>query len=109
MKESVSIYIQHNNSNIVTLDDEGHPMNETRVDAKELEQGRKVILRFRNGLLDGDVYVNNQYVTTKPAVEAPGHIEYWRAGKLHRDNGLPAVLSFGFTMKEFWENGIRIK
>ena len=103
------MYIQLNNSNIVTLNDDGHPMNETRMDANAFDQGKKVILRFRNGLLDGDIYVNDRYVTTKPAVEACGHIEYWRAGKLHRDDGLAAVSSCGFTTKEFWENGVRIK
>ena len=109
MKESLSMYIQHNNSNVVTLDDLGHPMNETRLDANALDQGKKIILRFRNGLLDGDIYLNDQYITTKPAVETSGHIEYWREGKLHRDNGLAAVSSCGFTKKEFWKDGVRIK
>ena len=103
------MYIEHNNSNIVTLDGNGHPMNDTRIDADAFDQGKKIILRFRNGLLDGDIYVNDRYITTKPAVETTGHVEYWRQGKLHRDGGLAAVSSCGFTTKEFWEDGQRIK
>ena len=45
----------------------------------------------------------------RPAVDTDGHIEYWRKGKLHRDDGLEAVYTDGFTTKEYWENGIRIK
>jgi hypothetical protein len=38
-------------------------------------------------------------------VEGPGHLEYWREGKLHRDNGLPAVCSRGFHHREWWTEG----
>ena len=107
--ESKSLYIQQNNSNSIHLDDYGRPMNEVRVDAEAFEKrNQKIILRFRNGLLDGDIYVDGKYVRTKPAVDAPGgHLEYWREGKLHRDGGLAAVISDGFQYKEYWINGIR--
>jgi len=108
MKSSSSLYIEHNNSNKIHWDESGKPMNEVRVDAKAWNKGKKIILRFRNGLLDGDIYVNGQYIRTKPAVETDGHIEYWREGKLHRDGGLAAVSSDGFTHKEYWINGERI-
>lgn len=45
----------------------------------------------------------------QPAVETEGHIEYWRKGMLHRDNGEPAVYAEGFSVKEWWENNKRIK
>lgn len=45
----------------------------------------------------------------QPAVETEGHIEYWRNGKLHRDNGLPAISTNDFSEEEWWENNNRIK
>lgn len=110
MNNSKSLYINENNSNKIHLDDFGRPLNEVRIDGDAYDKDKtKIILRFRNGLLDGDIYVEGKYVRTKPAVEAPnGHIEYWRAGKLHRDGELAAVSSDGFTHKEYWINGERV-
>lgn len=105
MKESFSLYIEQNNSGKVHLDDFGHPMNGARVDANAFKSGKKIILRFRNGLLDGDLYLDGKYILTKPAVETTGHYEYWREGKLHRDNGLPAISTNGFVEKEYWIDG----
>ena len=64
-----------------------------------------VIRRFHKGLLDGDSYTPEGRRITQPAVEGPGHLEYWREGKLHRDNGLPAVSSRGFHHREWWTEG----
>ena len=72
------------------------------------ENGKQVFVRFRNGYLDGDVFNENGELEVKPAVETTGHLEYWREGKLHRDDGLPAVISDGFAYKEWWENNKRI-
>lgn len=106
MIESKSLYLEQNNSNKIHLDDFGLPMNGIRVDANAWDNKNVVILRFRNGLLDGDIFINGQFVRTNPAVETQdGHIEYWRKGKLHRDEGLPAVISSGLKHKEFWVNG----
>jgi hypothetical protein len=56
------------------------------------------ILRFKNGMLDGG---------SLPAVECTDfHMEFYRKGKLHRDEG-PAVLSDGGKIKEFWKDGVR--
>jgi hypothetical protein len=68
-----------------------------------------IIRRFRNGLLDGDSYTPEGKRITQPAVEGPGHIEYWREGCLHRDKGLPALSSRGFSYKEWWEQGVFVK
>ncbi len=56
------------------------------------------ILRFKNGLLDGG---------DKPAVECPetGHAEYWKNGRLHRDDGLPAVITNSGDREEYWLDG----
>jgi hypothetical protein len=62
------------------------------------------IHRFRAGLLDGSTEKDGITIT-QPAVEGPGHLEYWRAGNLHRDEGLPAVISDGLKKREWWVNG----
>jgi hypothetical protein len=67
------------------------------------------ILRFFNGFLDGDRGGAGGAVIALPAVESPGHLEWWRAGRLHRDNGLPAVIAENFTLREWWENGKRVR
>jgi hypothetical protein len=64
-----------------------------------------IVRRFHNGLLDGDSHTPEGKLITQPAVEGPGHHEYWREGKLHRDDGLPAVSSRGFRHREWWTEG----
>ena len=57
-----------------------------------------VLLRLKNGVLDGGQL---------PAVECEdtGHVEYWKDGLLHRENGLPAVITNFGTQEEFWREG----
>jgi hypothetical protein len=69
--------------------------------------GTGTILRFVNGLLDGDAITGGGIISL-PAVEAPGHLEWWRQGKLHRDNGLPAVISDNLSVYEWWVDGKQI-
>ena len=35
------------------------------------------------------------------------HLEYWKNGKLHRENG-PAIVSLCEDYKEYWVNGQRV-
>ena len=103
--ESLSKYLLLNNSDQKQQDKSGRILEGIRIS----ETGN-TIFRFRNGLLDGDIFNDKgELVVSKPAVESPGHQEYWREGKLHRDNGLPAVISESFKVKEWWVNGQRIK
>lgn len=100
-----SIFIEYNLTKRKFLDIKGEPLEGVRIG-----KDKKTIYRFRNGYLDGDVYdIDGRYITTKPAVEAVGHIEYWRCNKLHRDNNEPAVISQRFTRREYWNNGIQVK
>jgi hypothetical protein len=62
------------------------------------------IHRFRGGLLDGGTVKGGEKIV-QPAVEGPGHLEYWEGGKLHREAGLPAVISDGLRKREWWVNG----
>lgn len=109
--ESSSLYMEMNGKKILHIDEYGNLINGTRIDTIAYNNDKKtIILRFRNGLLDGDEYdKNGNYIETKPAVETSGHIEYWRKGFLHRDDGLAAIITKGFTEEEFWENGKRKK
>lgn len=108
MKKSASIFIEHNGKIRKQLDENGNPLNGIRVYAKDYDKGKKTLIRFRNGFLDGDLFDSKgNFVMQKPAVESEGHQEYWRKGKLHRDNGEPAVISEGFFVKEWWLNGER--
>ena len=92
MKDSKSIFLFLNNTDKQQLDADGIPLNGARV------------------FLDGDLFdTKGNLIMQRPAVDTDGHIEYWREGKLHRDDGLEAVYTDGFTTKEYWENGIRIK
>ena len=100
---SQSYHIESNKANDVCRDAGGNPLEGIRV----TEDG--IIRRFHNGLLDGDSYTPEGKRITQPAVEGPGHIEYWREGRLHRDGDLPAVSTKGFTHKEWWEQGEWIK
>jgi hypothetical protein len=101
--ETKSLHIESNNTNDICRDKNGQPLEGTIVTEDYF------IHRFRNGLLDGDTISTNGLVNAMPAVEGFGHLEYWRKGKLHRDQGLPAVIAERFTHKEWWENGKRIK
>lgn len=104
--ETLSRYINLNKSEEKLKNSSGRELEGIRVS----ESDKNTILRFRNGYLDGDILNDNgSIIVSKPAVDAPGHQEYWREGMLHRDNGLPAVISEGFSHKEWWENGERIK
>lgn len=64
----------------------------------------KMIMRFKNGLLHGE---------NEPAVSCTdGHLEFWKDGRLHKDNG-PAVVNIreqpeGQDYEEYWKNGERI-
>lgn len=107
---SISIYINYNNCKKQSYDENGNLLNGYIIDAEAYENEKRIIiLRFRNGFLDGDEYdKNGKCIRTRPAVETVGHIEYWRQGKLHRDNKEPAVISKGFSSFEYWENGSKI-
>lgn len=110
MKNSVSLFIEYNNTNKISHNENGKPLEGMFVHADSYDEGKRVILRFRNGMLDGDVFdKDGNLIMQKPAVEAEGHQEYWRANKLHRDNDEPAVYSEGFKIKEYWINGERIE
>jgi hypothetical protein len=100
---SQSYHIESNKANDVCRDAGGNPLEGIRV----TEDG--VIRRFHKGLLDGDSYTAEGKRITQPAVEGPGHIEYWREGRLHRDGGLPAVSTGGFTRREWWEQGEQVR
>ena len=67
-----------------------------------------VIVRFKDGYLDGDTVIDGTTIV-QPAVEAEGHIEFWRKGVPHRDEGLPAISTSGFSEHEYWENGKRLQ
>lgn len=81
--------------------------NKSFVTRITIKNDKEIIMRFRHGLLDGDSFTKDGKLVVQPAVETEGHIEYWRKGKLHRDDGLEAVYTDGFTTKEYWENGER--
>lgn len=102
--ESLSKYIRYNGTEEQWTDENG-----ALLEGPRLSEDKKTILRFRHGFLDGDVYRDGVFVMQKPAVEGTGHLEYWRKNKLHRDGGLEAVCSKGFSVREFWSNGIRQK
>lgn len=103
-KKSLSMHLGLNGTDTRQKDENGQLLNCPRIG-----EDKKTIYRFIDGMLDGDVFSpTGKLVTVKPAIEAPGgHEEYWRQNKLHRDNHEPAILSKGFTHKEWWENGIR--
>jgi hypothetical protein len=69
----------------------------------------KLVLRFKRGFLDGDTRSGNGKLLVKPAYEREGHIEYWRYGLLHRDNGQPAVIAQNGAVKEWWVNGVFLR
>ena len=104
--ETKSLFYVDSETVIRSYDENGNLAEGTRMTVKN---DKEIILRFRHGLLDGDSFTKDGKLIVQPAVETEGHIEYWREGKLHRDDGLETVYTDGFTTKEYWENGIRIK
>ena len=101
--ETKSHFINYNMTKRKFLDIKGKPLN-----GVQISRDKTTVYRFRDGFLDGDVYdMDGRFITVKPAVEAPGHIEYWRKNMIHRDNDDAAVISEGFTVKEYWTNGIQ--
>lgn len=104
--ETKSLFYVDSETVIRSYDENGNLAEGTRMTVKN---DKEIILRFRHGLLDGDSFTKDGKLIVQPAVETEGHIEYWREGKLHRADGLEAVYTDGFTVKEYWENGIRIK
>lgn len=102
--ETKSLFYVDSETIIRSTDENGNPAEGTRITIKD---DKEVIMRFRHGLLDGDSFTKDGKLIVQPAVETEGHIEYWREGKLHRDGGLEAVYTDGFTIKEYWENGIK--
>lgn len=67
------------------------PMGE---DGYEEESSRLVIYSFRDGVLHSN--------EGEPAVQYPGHWEYWDAGLLLK------VVSDGGDTQEIWENGVPV-
>lgn len=104
--ETKSLFYVDPETLIRSYDENGNPAEGTRITIKD---DKEVIMRFRHGLLDGDAFTKDGKFIVQPAVETEGHIEYWRKGLLHRDNGEPAVYTDGLSTKEWWENSIRIK
>jgi hypothetical protein len=100
---SDSYHLESNGASDLCRDKQGNLLEGTVI----TEDG--IIRRFRNGLLDGDSYTPEGKRITQPAVEGPGHLEYWREGKLHRDQGLPAVSSRGFHYREWWVEGNQVR
>lgn len=105
--ETKSLFWKNENTLIRSFDENGKPAEGTRI--TKTKEGKHTILRFKNGLLDGDFSEDGVNLVVQPAVETEGHIEYWRKGMLHRDNGLPAVSTNGFSENEYWENNKRVK
>jgi hypothetical protein len=97
-KKSLSKFLESNGSNEIVLDSGGKPIQ------GEVVTGDGVILRFVDGLLDGNMAAGYSL----PAVEAPGHLEWWQGGNIHRAGGLPAVISNDFEELEWWENGKKL-
>jgi hypothetical protein len=103
MASSKSYHFESNGRGDICADTGGNPLEGTVV----TEDG--IIRRFHRGLLDGDSYTPEGKRITQPAVEGPGHLEYWREGRIHRDAGLPAVCADGFAHREWWVDGVLVK
>ena len=61
----------------------------------QYESGRMVLYNFTNGLL------NSQ--DNEPAIEYPGHWEYWKDGLITK------VVTDGGDTEEYWENGVPVR
>jgi transcriptional regulator with XRE-family HTH domain len=110
-QNSSSLYIHMNGKDTKINDEYDNPLNGWRIDEVTYDNhGKTIILRFKNGYLDGDEFdESGKYLGARPAVETEGHIEYWRKGCLHRDGKQPAIITNGFRNFEFWKKGKRIK
>lgn len=110
MKSStLSKYIFYNLKDIVCQDDNGNVINGTKLDSEEYSKGNSILLHFRDGYLDGDVFdKKGNFKEQLPAVEGKNHQEYWRKNKLHRDGGLPAIISGEPPKFEWWVNGVQV-
>jgi hypothetical protein len=102
-ESSASRFIESNGREERCLGGDGRPLEGTVV------SGDGYILRFFNGFLDGVIKTSKGGFASLPAVESHGHLEWWRSGRLHRDNGLPAVITENFTRCEWWVNGKRVR
>lgn len=102
-KLSDTYHLESNATDDICRDESGRLLEGTVI----TEDG--IIRRFHNGLLDGDSYTPEGKLIVQPAVEGPGHLEYWRNGRLNRDHGLPAVSSRGFHHNEWWVAGHYIR
>jgi hypothetical protein len=96
-----SMFLESNGAEEKALDGEGNPLQGHIVTAGG------VILRFIDGLLDGGMATARGEAYCLPAVESPGHLEWWKAGRLHREDG-PAVVSDNFRLSEWWQNGKKL-
>lgn len=108
-QNSASLYIHKNCNKDPKYEENNILSNGYRIDENIYDyQGKIIILRFRNGFLDGDEFDSDgNLLGTRPAVETVGHIEYWRNGFLHRDDKQPAIITNGFKTFEFWTQGKR--
>jgi hypothetical protein len=102
MIKSLSRYLESNGKKEICRDKAGKSL-EGAVITKD-----GFIHRFRNGLLDGSTEKDGIKII-QPAVEGPGHLEYWTEGKLHRDSGMPAIISDNLMKREWWVNGDFLK
>lgn len=109
-KKTLSRYVFYNLKDIVNQDDDGNVINGPKLDAEEYAKGNSTLLHFRDGYLDGDVFdQNGNFIEQRPAVESKNHQEYWRHNKLHRDGGLPAIISGEPAQFEWWVDGVRVE
>lgn len=104
---SESFFWIDSETTITSKDEYGNPAEGTRLFRNE--NGEEIITRWRDGLLDGDVVGEEGNLRVLPAVEAGGHVEYWRRGMLHRDGDLPAVSTSGFSREEWWLDNKRYR
>lgn len=101
LMETQSLFFKGNP--VKSFDENGQPAQGTRLTSDN------IIVRFKDGYLDGDSIDSQGNIIVQPAVETEGHIEYWRKGVPHRDDELPAISTKGFSDHEFWCNGERLK
>lgn len=107
--ESLSVFDSYNNQEHRFVDENGEYLDGVRMVPVE-GYSSLFIVRFRDGLIDGDIYnENGNFMKVMPAVEGPGHVEYWRKGKLHRDDEEAAVITEGFRVKQYWYNGVLVR
>lgn len=100
---SNSMFLELNGKAEKQTNEAGIPLEGTQI------VNGNIIVRFHDGLMDGDSYTADGKLQAQPAIETSGHMEYWRKGHIHRDDNLPAVISKGFSVKEYWTDGNYIK